>query len=98
MATLIKITGTKTTVFPKNKRKGFTLEEVYELLECELVQQVSVNNGAEDIMLVDEEGTCKEGWTERINMEATRIFIRTYGSGVNVIVGNVLLCNDKEWK
>lgn len=98
MATLIKTDGTKKTVFPKNKRRGFTLQEVYDLLNIDMVQVVPVNNGAEELMLCDEEAKIKEGWFNRLNEEATRIFDRSYGVGRDVIIGDVLMCTCKEWK
>lgn len=98
MATLIKVDGTKTVIVPKNKRKGFTLDEIYAALGCDTVQCVNVKNGAEENMICDEEAKCKAGWVDRINMEATRIFALTYGPGRDVIVGDVLMCNNKEWK
>lgn len=98
MATLIKVDGTKQTVTPRNKKNGFSLEEICDLLKCEVYEHVSVANGKEEHMLVDEYGKLREGWTERINKEATRIFDKTFGPGLDVIVGDVLLCSSKEWK
>lgn len=98
MATLIKVDGTKTIVAPRNKRRGFTLQEVYDLLGCEMVQRISVRNGKEENMLMDEEAKLKEGWVERINNEASMIYARTYGPGRDLIVGDVLMCSSKEWK
>lgn len=98
MATLIKVDGTKKKITPKNKKRGFTLDEVYEALGYDCVQCVNVRNGAEENMLCDEEAKMKEGWVERINKEATRIFDKSYGPGRDVIVGDVLMCNCKEWK
>lgn len=98
MATLIKVDGTKKTVTPRNKKNGFTLDEIYELLGCSMIEHISVLNGKEEHMIVDEEGKLKEGWTERINAEATRIFDKSYGAGWDVVVGDVLMCSSKEWK
>ena len=98
MATLIRVDGTKTVIVPKNKRKGFTLDEIYTALSCDTVQCINVNNGAEENMICDEEAKLKEGWVDRINYEATRIFDKSYGPGRDVIVGDVLMCNNKEWK
>lgn len=97
MATLIKIDGTTQTVAPRNKRRGFTCEEVYALIGCDMIERISVN-GAEENMLVDEEAKMKEGWVDRINNKATEIFAKTYGRGRDLIVGDVLMCNSKEWK
>ena len=96
MATLIKVDGTKTEVFPKNKRKGFTLAEVYSLMNCRLVELVGPLDDGRS-MLVDEEGKLKEGWNSRINSEATRLFQSRFGA-YDVIVGDVLLVTDKEFQ
>lgn len=98
MATLIKVDGTTKTVSPRNKRCGFTLEEVYALIGCDMVQCINVANGAEENMLMDEEGKMKENWVDCINKNATEIFTKTYGPGVDLIVGDVLMCSNKEWK
>lgn len=98
MATLIKINGTTQTVTPRNKRRGFTCEEVCALIGCDVIECVNVRNGAEENMLVDEEAKMKEGWVDRINNKATEIFAKTYGSGRDVIISDVLMCNNKEWK
>ena len=98
MATLIKVDGTKTVVTPRNKKTGFTLEEVYELLGCDCVQCVDVKNGAEKNMICDECGKCRIGWRDRVNQEATRLFDETYGAGRDLIVGDVLMCSNAEWK
>ena len=99
MATLIKVDGTKKTVTPRNKQNGFALEEVYELLGCSMVQCVRVGEGRQARnMLMDEEGKLREGWLEKINETATEMFQTTYGPGADVIVGDVLICNNKEWQ
>lgn len=98
MATLIKVDGTKTIVAPRNKRRGFTCEEVYSLIGCEMIQDVPVRNGKEEHMLMDEEAKLKEGWVDRINQEASMIFARTYGPGRDLVIGDVLTCSSKEWK
>ena len=96
MATLIKVDGTKTEVFPKNKRKGFTLAEVYNLMSCRLVELVGPLDDGRS-MLVDEEGKLKAEWMNRINSEATHLFRTRYGAH-DVIVGDALLVTDKEFQ
>lgn len=99
MATLIKIDGTQKTVTPRNKEKGFALEEVYELLDCSMVQCVRVGEGRQARnMLMDEEGKLHEGWVEKINQTATFMFRATYPMSSDVVVGDVLICNKKEWQ
>lgn len=96
MATLIKVDGTKTEVFPKNKRKGFTLAEVYSLMSCSMVELVGPLDDGRN-MLVDEEGKLKAEWINRINSEATHLFRTRYGAH-DVIVGDVLLVTNKEFQ
>lgn len=96
MATLIKIDGTKTEVFPKNKRKGFSLQETYDLIGCSMVELVGPMNDGR-CMLVDEEGKLKQGWETRINTQATDMY-RTCFDVDDVIVGNVLMVTDKEFQ
>ena len=96
MATLIKVDGTKTEVFPENKRKGFTLAEVYNLMNCRLVELVGPLDDGRS-MLVDEEGKLKAEWMSRINSEATHLFRTRYGAH-DVIVGDALLVTDKEFQ
>lgn len=100
MALLIRKDGSATTVSPANKRRGFTLDECYKAIGdgCGTVQQVNINHGVYCYMIVDEEGKLRQGWTQRINKEATRIYNQTYGADADIIVGNVLLCTEKEWK
>lgn len=98
MATLLKIDGTKKTILPANKKEGFTLDEIYAALDCTCVQRVYVNNGKESNMICDENAKCVQGWGTRINASATDLFDATYGRGRDLIVGNVLLCSDEEWK
>lgn len=96
MATLIKVDGTKTEVFPENKKRGFTLKEAYKLMSCSMVELVGPMEDGR-CMLVDEEGKLKEGWKSRINSEATRLFQTRFGA-YDVIVGDVLLVTDKEFQ
>lgn len=96
MATLIKIDGTKKEVFPQNKRKGFSLQETYDLLGCSMVELVGPMDDGR-CMLIDEEGKLKQGWERRINAQATHMFRTRFGYG-DIIVGDVLLVTDKEFK
>lgn len=96
MATLLKIDGTKTEVFPKNKRTGFTLQETYDLIGCSIVELVGQMDDGR-LMLVNEEGKLKQGWETRINSQATNLYRTRFGVG-DVIVGNALLVTNKEFK
>ena len=96
MATLIKVDGTKTEVFPENKKRGFTLKEAYKLMSCSMVELVGPLDDGRS-MLVDEEGKLKAEWMSRINSEATHLFRTRYGAH-DVIVGDALLVTDKEFQ
>lgn len=91
MATLYKVTGTSEIVQPKNT-KDFQLEELYALLQCEMIEIVYLNHG--EIMIIDEEGKLRPN---SINEEATKIF-QNATSNPDVIVGNALVCNSKQLK
>ena len=96
MATLMKIDGTKIEVFPKNKRNGFTLKEVYEIICCSMVEIVGTMNDGR-LMFVDEEGKLKKGWGALINPQATELY-RVFFGVRDVIVGNALLVTDEEFQ
>lgn len=96
MATLLKVDGTKIEVFPANKKKGFTLEECYKLLNCTCIEAPGPFTDGR-LMICDEEGKLKEGWRDRINAQATHIWREMYGP-TDVIVGDALMVTNKEFK
>lgn len=51
-------TTTNLPVTPANARKGYTLEELYKILQCEMVEIIPVGSGM--ILVVDEEGLPNE--------------------------------------
>jgi hypothetical protein len=98
MATLYKHTGEVVTVEPANG-KAFTLAECYTLLGCDMIQVLRGFKGRE-IMVIDEEAKCKDGWQERWNTRAT-ILTREHKIGLqpgDMIVGHALVCKGKELK
>lgn len=88
MATLIKANGTCKKVFPKDKENGFTLNELYNLIECSCIEIAKYFDDGK-MMVVDEEGRLKEN--QQINHIATCMC-------ECLIVGNAIVCNDKELK
>lgn len=60
MAILIDVNGEEKKVFPVDKKNGFTLEEIYSLIGCSVVEIAYVFASGE-MILVDEEGLLKEG-------------------------------------
>lgn len=88
MATLIDTNGKKTKVYPADKEKGFTLEEVYALIGCKMVE-VACTFESGEMMLVDEEGWLKNKPT--INSVASLIC-------GGYIIGNALVVSQKEFQ
>lgn len=94
MATLITATGAQSTVSPLDASAGFSLEEVYRLLECETVQHVNLADGR--LMLMDEEAKIRNGQRE-INLTATRLLMEAGGLPRDYIIGSVLVCSRTEF-
>ena len=92
MARLYKVTGEDIDVFPRKKDKGFTLDELYELIECDTVEIVDLSNGK--LMVLDEEGKLKGS---KLNFFATAIYQSNTGV-IDNIVGNALVCGKGEVK
>lgn len=67
---LIKTDGTVTDILPENPRKGFSLKEVYRLLNCNIVQVVELAD--ERIMILDEDG--KSVKEPIVNWKATTMY------------------------
>lgn len=91
MAKLITPTGV-TEVKPENG-KDFKLDQLYRLLNCEMIQVVNLGHG--NIMILDEEGKCKD--VQVYNLIAT---MKTRGilADDDVIIGNALICKSSELK
>lgn len=95
MATWIKADGTKVKVEPANKKRGFTLEEMYRYTNGGPIEIVPVGhplhaeNGT--IIVLNEEGKLTG---LPYNAEASRL----YDNPHDVIVGDVLVCKDSEVK
>ena len=88
MGLKISADGTETVVLPADN-KEFTLDELYDLIGCSMVQMIYLPSGK--TMWLDEEGKMKEG--AMINEVAT------LKSGLyphDVIVGNALILEEGE--
>ena len=94
MATLYKTDGTFQEITPKNGT-DFKLEELYELIGCELVEMIGLEE--EMCMLTDEEGKIKR---QEINPEATDIWWKSYPYARNYdcIVGNAVVCHLSQFR
>lgn len=86
---LIGMNGDVEEVQPLNGT-DFTLEELYKLLDCDMVQMVSLTDGR--IMLMDEDGKLKP--SNRMNVLASRL----YHSPHDFIVGAVVVCDPDKFK
>jgi hypothetical protein len=96
MAKLIRFDGGEDNVFPADPSTGFTLQECYTLIGCEIVEVVYLENG--QLMIVDENGKLRNDWIERINPVATQLFYAGRAITDDLITGNALICDDKEFQ
>ena len=94
MATLIKTDGTRLEVFPNDKKRGFTCEEMYNLIGCDIIECVGPNRRGESL-IVDEIGKLKDDIEP--NLAAT-MWVRENFGPYDVIVGNAVLVSKKEFK
>ncbi len=96
MATLIKPDGEQLSVTPKNEI--FTLEEMYNLLECSCVQIIQLHDGR--IMWIDENGKLKRHFINPmatfINPKATVLLEMAGGEPGDHIVGSALITDLNE--
>lgn len=93
MAKLYKCDGTVKDVEPKNKKDGFGLQELYDLIGCDLVE--CVNFSVEEIAICD-----KEGWLKpnpQRNEKANDYITGVSGYDWD-ICGNVVICKTEEFK
>lgn len=88
MAVVIKTDGTKDALQPKNN-KVFTLEELKSVVGG-YIEIVPIEKCT--FMVVNEEGKLLN---LPINVEATRYYRKSRNTD-DFIVGNVLICNNKE--
>ena len=82
-------------VTPKNPEEGFTLKELYAMLDCDLIEIFHIND--EEMFVCDEEFRLKEGWQERWNAPANQYVTNTCHRYFN-LCGNVLICKLEDVK
>ena len=87
MAELIKHTGETVEIEPENG-SNFRLQELYKILNCSLIELVGTKDGR--LIILDEEGKLQN---KSINTKATKLY--KYGER-DVIVGDVVICNNKQ--
>lgn len=92
MAKLYKCDGTVKDVEPKNKKDGFELQELYNLIGCRLVELVYLPN--DEIIIVDEEGLVNDS---ELNVKITQIARQKSGYQYTLF-GNAILCKSEEFK
>jgi hypothetical protein len=92
MAKLYKCDGTVKDVEPKNKKNGFGLQELYNLIGCRLVELVYLPN--DEIIIVDEEGLINDS---ELNVKITQIARQKSGYQYTLF-GNAILCKSEEFK
>lgn len=92
MAFLYKTDGTRQEIYPKEEK--FTLEELYELLDCELIEVVRIT--PEKNMIIDEEGKYTKS-----DINAIATFIAHVVNAIHhddFIVGSAIVCNHQEFE
>ena len=97
MAILTKVTRghrtvTATSVEPENG-VSFTLQEFYNLLECQMIQMLTLRNGT--VMVFDEEGKLKEHPV--VNEPATATALKLSDiAREDYVVGHAMICSKVE--
>jgi len=94
VAKLIDPDGSEQEVFARNPKRGFTLDELYALIECTTVQAISLADGR--TMWMDEEG--KLGTVLFVNEKATELLLDAGGMPDDFVVGKVLISAPGEVK
>ena len=93
MAKFIHANGNEATIHPADKKRGFSLREMYALLDCSMVQAIDLADGR--TMWLDEEGKLRDGLLF-VNEKATRLLIEAGGIPGDEVVGSVLITDPEE--
>ena len=95
MAELIAADGSRRDVAPADRVRGFTLEELYALLNCQTVEAIALAEG--DWLIMDEDA---KGRTPRLaeNPVATKLLHQAGGIPWDVVLGPVMVCSRKEFQ
>jgi len=94
MAQLLRFDGTSETIVPADLASGFSLDELYTLIGCEMIETIYLDDGG--VMVIDEEGKLRDDFRERRNESATRLLHRAGGIPWDFITGNALICTTQE--
>jgi hypothetical protein len=92
MAKLIYVDGGEREVFPKSTRRGFTLQELYDLIPCTTVEHIELADGKG--MWMNEDG--KYDPNLKPNARATELLHAAGGIPDDRVVGNVLITDRGE--
>lgn len=91
MATLLTPSGESRQVTPANG-KAFTLDELYALIGCEMVQMIHLPDGRD--MWMDEEGKFNDKLLP--NELASKLLLLAGGIDGDYVLGNALLATPEE--
>lgn len=94
MANLIQPDGSMQQVVPANPVRGFTLDELYALLGCEMIETIELAGDLGETMVIDEEG--KFNRPRKVNPRATILLHQAGGMLDDYIVGPALIVSGKE--
>lgn len=90
----IDVNGVVTEIKPKDEKEGYSLKEMYEMCNTDIVEFVYLTENK--ILVVDEESVLKKD--RKINWDATKLLASlVLPQGVNpfFIFGNVMLIDQK---
>lgn len=90
----IDVDGVVTEIKPKDEKDGYSIKEMYEMCNTDIVEFVYLPKGK--ILIVDEEGALKEG--RKINWDATKLvapLVLSQSRNPFFIFGNVMLIDQK---
>ena len=90
----IDVDGTVTDIKPKDEKEGYSLKEMYEMCNTDIVEFVYLSENK--ILIADEEGALKE--ERKINWDATKLIaplVLAQGRNPFFIFGNVMLIDQK---
>lgn len=90
----IDVDGVVTEIKPNNVAEGYSLKEMYEMCNTDIVEFVYLPENK--ILVADEEGALKEG--RKINWNATKLIaplVLAQGRNPFFIFGNVMLIDQK---
>jgi hypothetical protein len=97
MATLLNPDGSTLEITPEDRAKGFSLEELYMLLDCDIVQRLKLGGDPERFMLMDENAKIRNP-SPMINLKASSILREIGWPRYTYVSGKVLLVTRKEFQ